>query len=200
MEKKPNEEKERQRQRFVEFLGIKPDLTEIAERTGILRQTLYYLTKGGRNSSVTAEIHRKMSAAYPDYDMDWVMSGVRRAKSRPVAVTAGEERAPDYPAHTESPVSTSETKLLEVENAGLKRENELLRQTVEILRSMVGDQLKKDMEGSKSESVNDPTRGKQLAIGLNWGIKKVENSMIKIPFTSVRPMSRTWPYPMRRQP
>ncbi|WP_461070523.1 hypothetical protein [Spirosoma horti] len=176
------------------FVVQKGGSEEVARRTGINRQTMRQVATG-RNSP-SFDFIMKMIATYPDYD---IRSSVRKPKAAASAGVSDQEDYSDQSEVKESALPDVPNQLLVVQNEGLKRENELLRQTVEILRNVVSTQMGKDLE-SKSESVNDPTRGKQLAIGLNWGIKKVENSMIKIPFTSVRPMSRTWPYPVRRQP
>ncbi|MCX6217699.1 hypothetical protein [Spirosoma sp.] len=69
-------EKEAERQRFLDFLGPKPDLTEISEKTGILRQTLYYITKG--TTLPTVDIHRDMAKAYKNYDLTYQILGIRQ--------------------------------------------------------------------------------------------------------------------------
>ncbi len=77
MEKDPKlkAEKEAERQRFLDFIGPKPDLTEIAEKTGILRQTLYYITVGERSLSI--DIHREMARAFKSYDLSYQILGVK---------------------------------------------------------------------------------------------------------------------------
>lgn len=177
------------------FVVQKGGIETVAKRTGINRQTMRQVATG-RNAP-GFDFIMKMVAAYPDYD---IRKSVPTKSSTLVTAGSSEESMGSYSDYVEmSDSSTGEAKVLAVENAGLRNEIARLEQTVEILRSVVSSQLGKDME-SKSESVNDPTRGEQLAIGLNWGIKRADSPMIKLPITSVRPMGRTWSDPVRRSP
>ncbi|GAB4023351.1 hypothetical protein GCM10028808_73540 [Spirosoma migulaei] len=112
MEKAPklNAEKEEERKRFLDFIGEKPDLTELADKTGILRNTLYYITKGERDVSI--DVHRCMAKAYPGkYDLIYMIMGIR-----PSVVPAGE---------TVDPVIFNQ---LQSELERVRIENEFLKQ------------------------------------------------------------------------
>lgn len=131
--------------RLLEFVDRNGGPSAVAKRIGKHPQIFYNLRddKNGVSNDTLIEVWR----AYPTtFDLMYVMTGQRQQTT---------------PAGAVDPV-------LVVENQSLKRENESLQKTVDLLRDVVATQLSRDMSRneSKTESADRTTRYGQL--GLNF--------------------------------
>lgn len=150
----------------MSFIERKGGIEEVARKTKLNRQTVRQVATG-RNAP-SYEFIMRMMQTYPAYD---IRAGA--SKPQPSLIADGDGYA-DYPEVNEAPaVDTSlSTQVLAAENAGLKKEIARLEKTVSILEKVVGSQLGKDFDGSKTESSNESTQGEQLRLDLAFAERK----------------------------
>ncbi|MCX6218308.1 hypothetical protein [Spirosoma sp.] len=180
----------------MDFISRKGGPETVAKRTGMNRQTVRQVASG-RNAP-GFDFIKKMVAVYADYDL---RVGVTQGKAMATAGEA-EEAFNDYTdvgEEKESLQPSISNQVLAAENAGLRKEIARLEETVSILRTVVSSQLGKDIESVKTESISDTTQGWQLPLVFDC-VPAEKRSMIKLPMDDLRPLTRTWPNPMRHSP
>ncbi|UHG93300.1 hypothetical protein [Spirosoma oryzicola] len=166
-------------QRLLSFVEQQGGYSVVAKRLNKHPQFLYNIRDGKAKPSYDTlmELWQVYKAKF---DLMYVMTGT---SSQGGTVEIEAEPVP-------APVSDRGTERLEMENASLKRQVELLEDTVSILRNVVSSQLGKEL---KTESANESTQGQQLVLGLTYAERKAANRFVPVDFRDALGVSKIFP-------
>ena len=206
------EQKQTLNERLLELVKDYGGPSRMAEDLGMATPQIFYNLKNRPDSKPNSETIEKVLTLLPNANMNWLYKGIgnkyigesvaqkRMAAYSPVGSESNGAEPADYADYSEiHETNTDEMSLrvLAMQNEGLKREIALLRETNDFLRSVVSSQLGKEF-GSKTESVDGPTRGDQLRLEFLNGNSRRSEPVRYYPLAGARPMARTWNNSLRR--